>query len=291
MNMRSFVSLNLAGRVAIATTLAIGSTVALTSSALAATLRVTIDNLAPTNGTFLTPVWVGFHDGLFDIYDRDVSLDLFPGTEALVEDGNTAPLSERFANTSSGVDGTIAGPAAPARPPLAPGESTSFTFDVDPNSDQYFSYASMVIPSNDFFIANGNPLAHQIFDAAGNFIATDFIVTGAQVLDGGTEENDESTTNTAFFGQAAPNTGVDENGVVTLANGFIPDGPILSALNGGPGFNFTGADFTETGYEVARFRVELVDDGASVPEPGTILGLLTLGGSMAAFSRRRMQAG
>ena len=148
-------------QVAIASTLAIGATLAMAANAMAATLRVTVDNLAPVNGSFLTPVWVGFHDGSFDIYDRGVSLNLFSGTEALVEDGNNGPLSDRFATTvTDGVQGTLFGPNIP---PLAPGESTRFSFEVDPSSGQYFSYASMVIPSNDAFIANGDPLAHQIF--------------------------------------------------------------------------------------------------------------------------------
>ena len=205
MNNHSLVCLQRVQKVAIATTLTIGATLAMAANAMAATLRVTVDNLAPVNGSFLTPVWVGFHDGSFNIYDRDVSLDLFPGTEALVEDGNNQPLSDRFAATiTGGVQGSLFGPNIP---PLAPGETSSFTFEVDPASGQYFSYASMVIPSNDAFIANGNPFAHQIFDDAGNFIGADFVVTGAQVLDGGTEVNDEAEFSTAFLGQAAPNTG------------------------------------------------------------------------------------
>ena len=69
------VSKQLIQKGAITMTLAISATLSLTTSAIAATLRVTVDNLAPINGNFLTPVWVGFHDGSFDIYDRDVSLD------------------------------------------------------------------------------------------------------------------------------------------------------------------------------------------------------------------------
>lgn len=271
--------MQLVRKAAIATSLAISATTALTASAMAATLRVTVDSLAPDNGNLLTPVWVGFHDGSFDIYDRDVSLDEFEGTEALVEDGDNDPLSARFASSvAGGVQGSLFGPSGP----LAPGESTSLTFEVDPLSGQYFSYASMVIPSNDAFIANGNPFAHQIFDDAGNFIGADFIVTGAQILDGGTEVNDELPENTAALAQMNPNTGVDENGVVTLHPGFEPNGNILAA--------FPGATFTDPGYQVARFRVELVDDGASVPEPGMLMGLFAVGGVLLA-KRQFKQSG
>ena len=45
---------------------------------------VTAENLAPNGGTFQTPVWVGFHDGTFDIYDQGSPADaFFPVTNAL----------------------------------------------------------------------------------------------------------------------------------------------------------------------------------------------------------------
>lgn len=54
--------------VAIAT--ALSSTLTLASSATAAQLKVIVENLAPEDGNFLTPVWAGFHNGEFDSYDR-----------------------------------------------------------------------------------------------------------------------------------------------------------------------------------------------------------------------------
>lgn len=245
-------------RVALAAAMTLGTMTTMATAASAATLRVTIENLAPINGGFLTPAWVGFHDGTFDLYDRGVSLDGFTGLESLVEDGDTAQLTDAFATENpAGVQATL---LSDGIPPLEVGELTSFLLDVDPATNQYFSYASMVIPSNDAFIANGNPLAHEIFDDAGNFLGADFVVLGSEVLDGGTEVNDELPSSTAFLGQASPNTGTDENGVVAEHPGLISGGPILSttdssALNGLP-LNFTGADFTAPGYQVARFRVD-----------------------------------
>ncbi|MGB5916518.1 MAG: spondin domain-containing protein [Phormidesmis sp.] len=265
---------------AIATTSLLASTLASTASANAASLKITVDNLAPENGTFLTPAWFGFHDGSFDLYDRNEPIT--PGLERLVEDGTVEPLNAEFAAAGGGiVQGAILGTALTPGP-IDPGESASFTVDLDGAllSSRYFSYASMVIPSNDFFIANGNPLAHQIFDDLGNFVGADFVVSGSEVLDGGTEVNDELPENTAFFGQAAPDTGVSEGGVVTLAPGFIPGGNILSSPD------FANADFTAAGYNVARFRVELVDDPTAVPEPGIVLGLLAMGGLLVS---RRVQ--
>jgi hypothetical protein len=257
-----------------------GLVVLLTSAADAVTIpvRVTIQNLAPVNGTFLTPLWVGFHDGTFDLYDQGVSAALFPGLESLAEDGDTAPLSNRFTLENKGqAQGTIFGPVIP---PIAPGQTASMIFSLDGSlaNGRYFSYATMIIPSNDAFIANGNPLAFPVFDAGGNFLGADFTVLGSQVLDAGTEVNDEIPMNTAFFGQMNPNTGVDENGVVQVHPGFKPPGSggILDAAM------FANANFKATGYQVARITVQVV------PEPSTLV-LLSIGlmGMGVVWLRRR----
>ena len=225
---------------------------------------VTVESLSPVDGNFLTPVWVGFHNGEFDLYNRGEAAT--PGLESLAEDGSTALLSEEFVNSGFGaVDGVVLGPVG-LEGPIDPGEIATATFTLDPNADnsQFFSYASMIIPSNDAFIANGDPLVHSLFDADGNFVGAEFIVAGGEVLDAGTEVNDELVENTAFFSQAEANTGVDENGTVELHPGFIPGGRILSedgTTEGAPAA-FTGADFTADGYQVVRITVEEV---TSVP--------------------------
>jgi hypothetical protein len=54
----------------IAATIAAGSTLAMASTATANTLvKVTIENLSPSNGLVITPLWVGFHDGTFDTFN------------------------------------------------------------------------------------------------------------------------------------------------------------------------------------------------------------------------------
>ena len=223
-------------------------------------VQVSIENLAPQQGTFQTPVWVGFHDGSFDIYDRNQPASALPepGSDALeriAEDGNTGPITQVFAQlVLDGVDATLAGPGGP----IAPGEVARGNFLLDSSNPdhRYFSYASMVIPSNDFFIANGNPLAHPIFDAAGNLIAENFFVTGAEILDAGTEVNDELPENTAFFGQAAADTGVDEGGVVIgLDEGLLgfasPDSRLdPPTILGTPRFSM--ADFVVPGYPAVK---------------------------------------
>lgn len=210
-------------------------------------VTVTVTNLAPENGTFQTPVWVGLHGGSFDLYDRGAPVT--PGLESLAEDGATGGVSAEFDANGDGQDATLFGPNGP----IAPGEQATRTFLVQPREGEadYLSFASMVIPSNDAFIANGDPLAHRLFDDRGNFIGEDFVVTGANVLDAGTEVNDELPVNTAFFGQAAPNTGDTEGGGVELHPGFNPvgSGGILDSAD------FAAGDFTADGYEVLRVEV------------------------------------
>ena len=232
-------------------------------------VTVTIENLSPENGTALTPLWVGFHDGNFDTYDRNEAASA--ALESLAEDGDTSAISAEFLSSGAGfVDGTITGDEGATPGIIDVGETTTLTFTVDRSlaSSRYFNYASMVLPSNDAFIANGDPVAHEIFDEEGNFLGADFIVSGDEVLDAGTEVNDEAENSTAFLGQAAPNTGETENGVVQSHPGFESEGRILSSAD------FAGADFTARGYQVARITVTTEDLPTISPddnEPGQLL--------------------
>ena len=230
-------------------------------------VTVTIENLAPENGTFITPVWVGFHNGEFDTYDRGRPASA--GLESLAEDGATEGISAEFLASGDGtIDGTLPGSEG-ADGPIDPGEVVSQTFTLDsedPNS-RFLNYASMILPSNDAFIANGDPTAIPIFDESGNFIGADFIIYGDSVLDAGTEVNDEAVESTAFFGQTEPNTGETEGGVVESHPGFIEGGRILSEDGSDEDAfaAFTDADFTEPGYEIARISVRNTDEPLPPP--------------------------
>lgn len=227
---------------------------------------VTIENTAPYNGGFLTPVWVGFHNGQFDSYDGGTAANTLPimgsdAIERLAEDGNTGPISRDFSQlVPNGSQGTIRSNGT--LPPLGPSQIASQLIPVDPSQGRYFSYASMIIPSNDAFVANGNPKAHEIFDTNGNFVGESFYILGSQVDDAGTEVNDELPANTAFFGQAAPNTGVDENGIIPG-----PGHPGLNAASLGGVLAspiFREADFTQDNYNLARVKFTFLDTAAPV---------------------------
>ncbi len=225
---------------------------ALAAKAEPVSVKVTIQNLAPANGTYLTPLWAGFHNGTFRLYTTGAPVS--PSFERLVEDGNTDPISLLFRTSAAGIggrDGVIMGPTMPGA--IAPGESASITLRLDSTApeNRYFSYASMVIASNDAFVSNENPIAHPLFDTSGKLTPLEITIVGGQVLDAGSEVNDEIPANTAFFGQMVPNTGVPENGVVHTHPGFKPKGSggILDSPK------FSNADFKAPGYTVARITV------------------------------------
>lgn len=228
-------------------------------------VKVTIENLAPAKGNYFTPAWVGFHDGSFDIYDAGGFAS--PAVQRLAEDGNAAPLDNVFqVSTTNGVSGVISSPNIR----FAPGDvATSGIFDLDPVDNQYFSYMSMIIPSNDAFIGNDNPAAYQIFSNNGTFQGLDlFILGNSSVMDAGSEVNDEIPANTAFLGQTVPNTGVTEKMPIQLHAGFNPKGS--GGILDDPMFD--NADFTRTGYPLAQIRVEYAGgmDPSPVPIPGAV---------------------
>jgi hypothetical protein len=124
-------------------------------------LKATVRNLAPERGTYLTPVWVGFHSGSYDLFQMGAAAS--PGLESLAEDGATGLLASAFASANAGsVQGVL-----DAIGPIAPGASVArlFTLDSLAASTRFASFASMVIPSNDAFAGNDDPRALRVFDA------------------------------------------------------------------------------------------------------------------------------
>ncbi len=253
---------------ALRTVLAAGLLMMSMTTANALSVVITIENLAPANGNALTPFWIGFHDGSWDTYDMGQPAAAY--LEALAEDGNQAPITAAF---NGYAQATVAGPGGP----LLPGDTATYTVELDPNNPTYFSFASMILPSNDAFIGNDDPTVYQIFDGSGSFTSVDFFLLGTSILDAGTEINDELPGNTAFFGQAAPNTGVTEGGVIGMHPGFLPAGS--GGILDDP--NFSNADFLRQFYPVAQIRI------SAVPVPGALVLMLSGLLGLVGFSRRK----
>lgn len=225
-------------------------------------LRISVRNSSDFGGTFLTPVYFGFHDGSFDLFE--IGQTASAGLEALAEDGNASILAaERVAadNDSQGVTVTGGARSPDGAPPLlATGELTSAVLTVDGASNGSVTFASMVVPSNDAFI--GNEEAVTLFDDTGTFQgAYTAVVEGTDVYDAGTEVNTEMDA--AFINQTGPNTGETEGGTVQLHPGFNgslgnPGGDqiILGGNNAfGEFIDPEEADFTLPGAQIAVIHI------------------------------------
>ncbi|MEL6108251.1 MAG: spondin domain-containing protein, partial [Planctomycetota bacterium] len=204
-------------------------------------LEITVENLAGIGGLAQTPFWIALHEGNFQVAAANSPASDFGGLEAIAEEGDISGLFARFAAESGGTDGAVFAPDGFAGAPVfEPGEVSSATLQVfDTNENRYFSFASMVIPSNDAFVANLNPRAYEIFDENGFFRGEQTILlVGRDILDAGTEVN-------AVGGGAAfsteGGTGVDENGVIRRHDGLdefigsgLPTGDdLLAAFDAG----------------------------------------------------------
>lgn len=223
-------------------------------------LRISVRNDSGFGGTFLTPTYFGFHDGSFDLFN--VNETASAGLESLAEDGAAATLAgERLAADADSQGVVLTGAAGP----IQTQELTSTILDVDGVSNGFVTYAAMVLPSNDAFI--GNAEATQLFDEHGEFQgASVSVVTGENVYDAGTEVNTE--LDAAFINQAAPNTGVDQNGTVQLHPGFngsdgnpVGEGDqiILGGVNAfGEEIDPEVADFTLPGSEIATIHINTI---------------------------------
>ena len=270
-------------------------------------VRVEITNNAPTGGVAITPAWVGFHAGTFDSYNGGLASQ--PGLESIAEDGSTALLSSQFLDfdaTAGGytyvgpgpsnalvrtgdsrdvyrVDGTLVDDDG--TPPLLPGESISqdFTLRID-GSNRYFSYVSMVLPTNDFYIANGNPLAHDLasfYDGEGS-ISFDIGLAGT-INDAGTEATDYLTSAANGLlglggGQGGPDTPA---GSLGLPNMNVSGDPFAGfGIDTPDAFNFNDAGLYPNGIATVRLTV--------VPEPSSsFLALFGLGVTLAIRNKRK----
>ncbi len=246
------------------------TTLVAASGANAASLKITVTNLSGSDGLYLTPFFSAFHDGTFDSFDAGSAAS--PAVEDLAEEGIVGPLIADV-TAAGGVAGVVTGPAGFSPPPvLDPGESNSIILAVDPTIHRFFSFLSMIIPSNDFFLGNDNPMAYEVFDALGAFTGIGPInVLASGAWDAGTEEDD---------GKGAAFSGIMDMATDTI--GGVVGSADLSLLLGRPTApgpivgSVTGLDGV-----LARIEISAVPLPAGVP--------LLLGGlGCFAFLRRRI---
>lgn len=189
----------------------------LAEAASAASVQISITNNQGAGGVYLTPLFAALHDGAFDPFDAGSAASA--ATELLAEEGDPGALLAE-AGAAGAATGVITGPAgfgsgAGQPPVLDPGETAAILLDVDPLSQRFLTFLSMVIPSNDIFIGNDNSMAYEVFDAAGLFTNLGPIrIYTDDAWDAGTEVNNG-------FGapfNTAGGTATEVDGLITRAS-------------------------------------------------------------------------
>lgn len=145
-------------------------------------------------------------------------------------------------------------------------------FTVDPSVNRFFTFGSMVVPSNDHFIGNDNPMQYMLFDNAGNLNITSISQFGRDIWDNGSETEDPA--NAAFLVGGVNAQRTAQNGVVNF------NFSRLDAFNGlttAAGYVFNRQIGASD--EVYRISFEVIP----APSAAALLGL----GGLAGLRRRR----
>ena len=156
------------------------------SSAKAAIVRISVENVGSVGTTFVTPIFVGLHDGSYDLSNGGTAT---AGLESLAELGMTGGLTGEFL----GGDASRMAATLGAGGPIAPGTSFSHDFNIDLTSgaNTRVTLASMILPSSDFFLGN---ISTPAFDISGLTPTAPLEFTLSSIYDAGTELNDFATS-------------------------------------------------------------------------------------------------
>lgn len=106
---------------------------------------INVVNLAPINGTWQSPVLAMIHDGSFEIYNltEPASVEV----ERMAEDMNPWPMVEKFISSPGALWFGLVGDTP--IPPFGGSTELDFEFEYEVGTAYYFSYMTMILPSND----------------------------------------------------------------------------------------------------------------------------------------------
>lgn len=176
-------------------------------------LRIRIQNTSdaiPYTG-IITPVAWAIHNSNVELFTPGTAASV--GLERLAEDGNPGELAaELVAETNVANSGVVDTRQGVGSGPLLPGQSYFIVFTPQA-SHPLFSFASMIVPSNDTFLAPGAGVS--LFDSQGVLrldadIEAD-LQAAVRAWDAGTEANQASAAGRDQAPrQSGPNVGEDE---------------------------------------------------------------------------------
>lgn len=249
----------------------------------ATTLSITFEN---NNGFGFatTPVYAGFHDGGFDAFnvgeaasegvEQTAELPIPPNLDGR---GNLIAGERRADQDGDGVNSQGAFIANGG--PILDGQSATIQVDIaDPTVNRFATFLAMVVPSNDTFFGNDNPMAWELFDMAGNLQLNTIEINAGAVYDAGTEINEflTSTQDQILLSN-------EENGVITSIFDVDSDGD-----NGFANLEqlFGLGDTSSITRDTVLFTIS-IEDVTAVPLPASAPLLLGALGLLGWRARRK----
>jgi hypothetical protein len=233
----------------------------------------TMQNLAPANSVSFAPLRLGFGNGTFDSFN--INQTAGAAIVSIAEGGGGGDWFPAFAAAEpNSVRGSVGGA-------LTPGATASsvFTFDTASPNNRFFTFANMVIPSNDLFLGNDNPTAFPLFNPDGSLAITTINQTAGQIWDANSELADALAAAFVVGGNNSLRT--PENGLVAFDRTELG---VFNGLQTAAGYTFSDASLTNT---TPIYRISF-STTAAAPEPGTLVFMATALG-LAAVTKRRLR--
>ena len=233
------------------------------------TVTVTAQNLSPANSLSFAPLRLGFNNGTFDAFN--IGQVAGAAITSVAEGGSASAWFPAFAAADpTSVRGSVGGG------PLQPGQTASNRFVVDTAVNPFFTFATMVLPSNDYFLGNDSPTRFRLFDSTGKLTTTSIGQKARDIWDNGSEAFDPA--NAAFLVGGVNDRRTPQNGVVSF------DFAELSRFNGlttAGGYTFDSQLAADTDV----YRISFAADPVAVPAPPAVV-LVALGACGLAGVRR-----